>query len=556
MDQHSSSTAEINQVSWDRHPFPIGLWALGLLGGCIVLLPLVSILVLAFLPSENIWPHLLRSSLPRYLTNTVILMFGVGISTAFIGAVCAWLTLRYDFWCKRFLSWALLLPLALPGYLSAYAMVDFLEYSGPVQVLLRDMMGYETAREYWFPQIRSMGGAILILSLSLYPYVYLLARTAMKEQSTSLEDAARSLGTSGLARLWRISLPLARPAIAVGAAIAMMEAASDYGTVAFFSVQTMTTGIFTTWLQTHNASGAAQLAFVVLLLIGLLLLVERNGRRKMKFFSTGRNTKTISPRTLTPLASCAAVLSCALPVLLGFLLPVIILAHHSLGSASLWSDGALWRAFAHTVFIAFSVACVTCFVGFLLVAGVRHLRARAARHLTPLLGIGYAAPGAVLGLGVLIPLAHIDHGLADTIEAFSGFDPGLLLTGSSFAIIYALCVRFFAIPAGSFDAGFSRISPSLTAAARSMGRNRWSVLRDVELPLMRGAVGAAFLLVFVDSVKELPATLLLRPFNYETLATRAHSYASLEDIANAAPPALFIAATGMIAVLILARRLR
>lgn len=530
------------------------LWSLGaMVIAVLVLLPIVAVIWIAFHPSENIWPHLLSTTLPRYLRTTVILMLSVGVLAGAMGTGAAWIMARYRFAFSNWLEWLLLMPLAIPAYVGAYALVDLLEYAGPIQTAMRAVMGWHSARDYWFPEIRSLGAAVLVLSAALYPYVYLLARAAFKEQSGATEEVARSLGAGPWARFFRVGLPLARPAIAAGMAIAMMETVNDFGTVDYFAVQTLTTGIFTVWLESNNAGGAAQLSSVVLILVVFLVSLEKVSRRKIRFFSMSSRHRATEKATMRGWISLAMMLACAIPVLLGFVLPAGVILSHALKNADLWSDKALLQATWNTISVGGIAAVLTVVAGVFMVYGVRLSGRALPRLVLPLTTIGYAAPGAVLGVGILIPLAALDNGVADLIEQATGYDIGLVLTGTSVALILAYCVRFFAIAQGAADAGMGRISPSLPMAARSLGRTQGQVLGQVYAPLIKGSVGSALLLVFVDCVKELPATLLLRPFNFDTLATRVHEQASLENLGDASPAAVLIILVGLAAVAMLAR---
>lgn len=530
------------------------LWSFtAILISLVVLGPIIAVATIALFPTENIWPHLLATTLPRYLGNTLVLMGGVGILAALTGTGAAWLIARYQFPMAGWFEWLLLLPLAVPAYVGAYALVDLLEYAGPVQTGLRAVFGWESARDYWFPEIRSIGSAIVVLAAALYPYVYLLARAAFHEQSGASEEVAMSLGQGALKRLWRIGLPLARPAVAAGTAIVMMEAVNDFGTVDYFAVQTLTTGIFSTWLEGNNAGGAAQIACVVLVLVIVLVTLEKVSRRRARFFNQGGRHRPIARKRLRGGRALLATLGCALPFTVGFILPAGTIFLHALERASLWTEPELYRAAWNTITVGSIAAFLTVFGGLLLVYGVKLSGRVLPRLLQPITTIGYAAPGAVLAVGILLPLAAFDNALADFTLALTGFDPGLILTGSSFALILAYFVRFFAIGQGAADAALERVSPSLGMAARSLGRQQGQVLREVYLPLIKGSVGSALLLVFVDCVKELPATLLLRPFNYDTLATRVHDQASLENLVEASPAAIFIIVVSLFAVILLAR---
>lgn len=521
----------------------------------LVFIPIAAILWLAFFPQENIWPHLLNTTLPRYFFNTMILMASVGVIAAVIGTTTAWMTTRYKFFMSGFFGWSLLLPLAIPAYVGAYALVDFLEYAGPVQTTLRGFFGWSSSKDYAFIEVRSMGMAAMVLGMALYPYVYLLVRSALSEQSSDSYDVARALGAGPFSRFIRVALPLCRPAIAAGTSIAMMEAASDFGVVDYFAVQTLTTGIFSVWLESYNAGGAAQLSLIVLGLVFILITVERAARQKSRVYSLGKSLRPVPKTDLTGWRNFAAFLTCALPFAIGFLIPFSIIATHAVENLNGWSDGGLMRALLNTLTVAFIAAIITVLAALALVYGARLSGRQLPRLVLPLASIGYAAPGAVLGVGLLIPLAGFDHWIADTIVALGGPDVGLLVTGSACALVLAYVTRFFALGTGAADSAFGRVSPSLPQAARALGKSTTATLGLVYLPLIRNSLGTAFLLIFVDCVKELPATLLLRPFNFNTLATRVYDQASLENLGNAAPAALVIISVGFIAVLILSRKL-
>lgn len=530
-------------------PWSAGAFLIALL----VLMPLLAVVWIAFHPSENIWPHLISTTLPRYMRTTAVLAFGVAGLSACVGTGAAWLVTMYRFPLSKALEWLLLLPLAIPAYVGAYALVDFLEYAGPVQGGLRQIFGWQTSRDYWFPEIRSLGSAIIVLAAALTPYVFLLTRAAFREQSGSVYETARALGAGPFARFWRVGLPLARPAIAAGTAIVMMETVSDYGTVSYFAVQTLTTGIFSTWLEGGNAGGAAQIATVVLVVVLLLVGFEKSSRGRARFHQNARQTRPIAPIRLTGWQGLLALALCAVPFVVGFVLPVSVIANHAFGEPEQWLAPGLLSALKNTLTVAGSAAVLTVLAALFMVYGVRLTGRKLPRLILPFTTLGYAAPGAVLGLGILFPLAGLDHLLADTIEHITGSDPGLLLTGSAFAIILAYVVRFFAIAQGATDAALGRVSPSLPMAARSLGQTLGGTLARVYVPLIRGSVGTALLLVFVDCVKELPATLLLRPFNYNTLATRVYDKASLEQLEQASPAALLVILVGLGAVILMAR---
>ena len=527
----------------------LGAWVIAAL----VLAPVISVIWIAFHPTENIWPHLASTVLPRYLRTTLILMASVAMLTSAIGAGAAWIVTVYEFPGRRAFSLALAFPLAIPAYVGAYALVDVLDYAGPLQSALRAWFGWQSARDYWFPETRSLWAAILVLSAALYPYVYILARAAFVEQSGATYEVARALGKGPWGVFLRVGLPLARPAIAAGVALAMMEAVADYGTVHHFGVQTLTTGIFTTWLDGGNAGGAAQIAGVVLAVILILVALERVSRRGARFHSAARAQRPVERIRLKGPAAVLAFVACLLPVLSGFGLPVTVMLWHSTEAPSQWLAPGLMIALANTLTVAGLAAMATVAAAIFLVYGIRLSGKGAARWVLPLTTLGYATPGAVLAVGLLFPLAALDHRLADGVLALTGHDPGLLITGTAFALGLAYLVRFFGIAQSAVDSAFGRVPPSLSLAARSLGRTAGGALSAVYLPLMRRSVLVALLVVFVDCVKELPATLLLRPFNYNTLSTRVFELASLERLSEAAPAALLVMLVGLLAVIVVAR---
>lgn len=541
--------------AWAWRPFlGLGGWSLLALGlAALVTVPVISVLWLAAHPTENIWPHLISTVLPRYLWNTALLGAGVGALATGIGVGAAWLLTMYRFPGSWWLDRAMLFPLAIPAYIGAYALVDFLDYAGPLQVALRAVMGWQSARDYAFPEVRSMGFAILVLGSAYYPYVYLLARSAFREQSGGSYEVARALGAGPFGLFWRVGLPLARPAIAAGLALVLMETLADFGAVQHFAVQTLTTGVFSTWLNSDNAGGAAQLAFVILGLILTLVLVERASRRRARFHKPSRATRPVTPQPLGGARALLATALCLLPLGMGFGLPVGVMAGHALRHPEVWLAPGLGQALVNTLVIGALAACLTVTAALLLIHALRQGPEPLSRLILPLTSLGYAAPGAVLAVGILIPLAALDHRLADAILALTGHEPGLLLTGTAAAVVLAYVIRFFGIAQGAVETAFGRIPPSLPLAARALGESPSGVLTRIHLPLMRGSVWTAVLIVFVDSVKELPATLLLRPFNFNTLATRAYDLASLEKVGESAPAALIVGAVGLIAVWALLR---
>ena len=516
----------------------------------LVLLPITAVLWMALGAGLSGLGSLWATTLPRYVGNSLVMMAGVGAVAGVVGTLTAWLVANRRFPLQPVLKFALLMPMAVPSYIAAYALVDFLEYAGPFQSTLRTVFGWQSAQDYWFPEVRSRPIGILVMGFSLYPYVYLFALDAFQEQGRHTGDVARSLGSSQRRVFWRVSLPLARPAIVAGVAIVMMEALNDFGTVEYFAIQTLTTGIFTEWLEAGDRGAAAQISALILIAVLTLALAERSARRSRRFDAGAKASRPVERRRMSPLGSAIATTLCTLPVLLGFGLPLAVLSLRIRSDAL--QESGLWETASQTIFLGAAAAFLAIAAALVLQHGVRHARSAWPQRLAPITAIGYATPGAVLAVGLLIPLAAFDHSLANAVEGLTGWDPGLILTGTTAALVLAYAIRFFAIAQGSVESGLSRVTPAMDMAARTLGQTRAGVMRRVHLPLLRGSLITAFLLVFVDTVKELPATLILRPFGTETLATRVYNYASLEDLERAAPAALLVTAAGLVPVLVLA----
>lgn len=519
----------------------------------IFIFPIASIVWLSFSVETLQWRHLMSTVLPRYLTNSLVLMAGVGFVSLFLGTSLAYLVTNIKFPGAKVIKYALFLPLTMPSFIAAYAWVELLEYAGPLQTSLRATMGWTSARDYWFPDIRSRFGAILVLSFALYPYVYLLARSAFRELPLSGHDVARSLGLGHVRQFWRISLPQARPAIVAGTAIVMMETLNDFGTVDFFAVQTLTTGIFSLWLESYNTGGAAQLALFAVVIVAALLFLERLGRRNARFNKSGRQLARVKPQRVSNLMSSLALLFCLVPIFIGFIIPLFVLVRPTLNDINLWTDIELWSAAGHSLLLGFVSATLVVFLSMIMVLGLKDNKTLLGKYIPTVSTLGYAFPGAVLGLGILIPLATLDNWAADKIYFMTAVDPGLLLTGTAAALVIAYCVRFFAIGVGASEAGLAAITPSIPHVAQSLGSGRSSLVWRIYQPLMRGSLASAMVLVFVDTVKELPATLLLRPFNFETLSTHTYGQATLENFNATAPPALLMIGLSFGAIIVLAK---
>ncbi|MCC4271890.1 iron ABC transporter permease [Marinobacter nauticus] len=519
----------------------------------IVALPVLSVIFLALFPDENIWPHLIETTLPRYLTTTIKLMIGVGALTLLIGLATAWAVTMCEFPGRKFFEWALLLPFAVPAYVIAYVYTSLLDYAGPVQRGLREWFGWQNASDYWFPEIRSLEGAILMIGLVLYPYVYLLGRAAFLEQSPSLFAVSRSLGHSALSTFFRVVLPIARPAIAVGLSLVLMETLNDFGTVDFFAVQTLTRGLFDTWMNLGNLGGAAQIATTMLIFVVILVTLERYSRRRQQQYAARDNRDPIHRFTMSFPRQMICVVVCAVPLVFGFIIPGATLGYYAWEYFDVsWNPDFIQNTF-NSLFLSSAAALTTLIIGVTLAYSRRLHNTRGMQILMRLSSLGYAMPGAVLAVGVIVPLAGFDNWLDSLMRDYLGVSTGLLLSGTAFALIFAYTVRFLAVSAGSVESALQKITPSMDMASRSLGHTPGKTLINVHLPMLRGTLVTAALVVFVDCMKELPATLILRPFNYETLATYVYQFASDEQLYHSALPALIIVLAGIIPIILMNR---
>jgi iron(III) transport system permease protein len=516
-----------------------------------MLLPLATIVVLALAPGESIWPHLLRTVLPSALRDTLLLMLSVGGLTLLIGTGTAWLVTMYRFPGRALLDRLLVIPLAMPTYIVAYCYVELLDYAGPVQSGLRALLGWRTPADYLFPDIRSLGGAAFVLSMVLYPYVYLSARASFVQQSVCALEVARTLGRTSLETFREVALPLARPALAAGMALALMECLNDIGAVQYLGVETLTVSVYTTWLQRANLGGAARLALVMLAFVALLFLLERIARGEGRTHHTTGRYRSIPFQDIEGWLGWAAAAICALPFVLGFLVPLGIILKHAATHAGPALSAGFVRAALNSMLLAVAAAALAVAIALVLAYARRVAGNGFTRPAVLAAGLGYAVPGTVLAIGLMIPLAAFDNTLDALLRAQLGLSTGLLLSGTLGALTLALAIRFLAVALGSIDAGLERISPSLDAAARALGETALSALWRVHVPILLPAIGSAALLVFVDTMKELPATLLLRPFNFETLATHVYSLAALEQFEQASLAALAIVLVGLVPVLLL-----
>ena len=518
----------------------------------ICVIPILAAAISAFTGDLDTWTNILSSVLPRYTATTLILVAIVGISSAIIGTLTAWLVTVYRFPGQRWLEVALALPLAFPAYVLAYAYTYLLDHPGPVQTWLRAVMDWGP-RDYWFPEIRSLGGAAAMLTIVLYPYVYLLARASFKQQSANAFLVARTLGRSPMRAFWRVSLPMARPAIAGGALLAVMETISDYGTVAFFNVQTFATGIYQSWFSLGDRPAAAQLSLCLLGFALLLAGLERAQRGKTKTAGKGARFEQVERPQLTGLPGLAAMLICLAPVLLGFLIPVVMLGSMAIGSGQSVLDPRYLDLMRNSVFLA-SVAAVLTVIGAIMIGyRARSHPGTTSRWMVIGAGLGYAVPGGVIAVGLMVPLAALDNIIDAVMEARFGIDTGLLITGSIWLMVFAYMVRFMAAALNAYDSGMATVPAHYDAIARSLGQARPKLLWRVHLPVARTSVLTALLIVFVDVMKELPATLILHPFNFSTLAVQAHRLASDERLFEAAVPSLTLVAFGLLPVALLLR---
>lgn len=534
-------------------------WRIGaiLIALCVVA-PIVTLSWFALQGSTEHWSHLLSYVLPTAFRNTVLLLLGVGILVTCLGVGSAWLITAFQFPSRRVLSWALLLPLAVPTYIVAFAYLDILHPIGPVQTLLRDLLGYDGPRQFRLPDLRSLPGAVFLLGFVLYPYVYLSTRVMFSTQAASLLEAARVLGESGRRTFFRVALPMARPAIAVGVSLALLETLNDIGASEFLGVQTLTVSVYTTWVTRSDLAGAAQIALAMLAIVVLLILVERHGRRRQRYASTQR-ARAVQPRKLNGYAAAIAFLLGWLPVIIGFVAPALYLLSETIkhiNSVGSVSDQLLLSGY-NTVKIALIATIATLACGLVVAWAARTIRHSApftlARLCARVATAGYAIPGTVLAIGLLTPIVFIGGLAAWLWQLLGNPEPGLLLMGTTTALVCAYVIRFLAISIGGIESGLARIPPSMEQAARLLGETSGGTLRRIHLPLLRPALGAAALLIFVDAMKELPATLLLRPVNFDTLATWLYAEAARGTYEEGSVAALAIVLAGLLPVILLAR---
>ena len=530
-----------------------GWTAATLIIAALIATPLLFIISSFGFSKSEIWAHLVDTVLADYVINSFLLMLFVGVGVIVIGAGTAWMVTMCHFPGRRILAWALLLPLAAPAYVLAYVYTDMLDYNGPVQSALREIFGWQSRRDYWFPSVRSLPGAALMLILALYPYVYLMARAALLQQCVCVLEVSRTLGCTPWQAFTRVGAPLARPAIAGGTALALMETLNDYGTVEYFGVQTFTTGIYRTWFGLGDRLAAAQLGTILILFVLALLLVERWSRRSASFQHATARYRTLTPMTPRRSRQWLMTVLCLLPLLLGFVLPAGDLIVRSVVHAGLLVDDRFVSAASASLILATVTAALAVVVGLILAFGRRQRPGPALGAATTISTMGYAAPGSVIAVGILIPLTALDNVIDGFASAQFGVSPGLVFTGGIAALVFAYLVRFLAIAYKPIESSLDKVRPSFDGAARTLGHRSLSRLGRVHIPMIASGLLTAAILVFVDVMKELPATLIIRPFNFDTLAVQAYRLASDERLNEAAGFALAIILVGLLPVVMLTR---
>ncbi|WP_395710907.1 ABC transporter permease [Reyranella sp.] len=529
------------------------IWRLGALAiAAIVALPLIGVASSLLVWQGELWRHLADTQLADIVGNTATLLIGVGIGTIVLGTGTAWLVTMTRFPGSRLLQWALALPLVLPTYIIGYAYADLLAFAGPVQSALRSATGWRR-NDYWFPELASASGVAVLFSLVLYPYVYLAARAAFLAQSQSLLEASRILGHGPWQTFLRVGLPLARPAIAGGTTLALLEALADFGTVQYYGVHTFTTAIYRTWYGLGNRQGAAQIAAVLVVIAAVLIILERRSRGRARFHIASNVRHRGEPAVLRRWPATAALLACALPVLLGFIVPTVHLAWLASASGTTLIDPRFLADATNSLLLAAGAAGIIVALALFLSYAGRLVRRRAFNQVIEFASLGYAIPGAVIAVGVLLPLALADHGIDWLARGLFGLPLGLVLSGTAIALLLAYTVRFLAVGMANVAPALAAIDPAMDASARILGATPREVLRYVHLPMLRAPALTAAAVAFVEVMKELPATLLIRPFNLDTLAIGVYRFASDERLAQAAVGAIVIVVVSMAPVIVLCR---
>ena len=526
-------------------------WQLGILAVTLLFaMPVFTVFSFVFQGSGEVWNHLLETVLSDYIINSLLLIIGVSFGTLSIGITTAWLTSLCEFPGRNFFQWALLLPLAMPAYIIAYTYTGMLDFSGPLQTFIREVFGWGP-KDYWFPEIRSIGGAMMMLSLVLYPYIYLLTRAAFLEQSSVTLEASRSLGMGPWKSFFYIALPMARPAIVTGLSLALMETLADFGTVEYFGVTTFTTGIFRTWFGLGDASAASQLASFLLLFVFIFIIIERFSRRQARYHQQIGRQAHAKRIQLSFKQGWLASIACLIPLLLGFALPFAQLSVWTIETAEEMINSDFYTLVLNSLSLAIATSVLALILALFMSYGQRLKNSPFIHLMVRIASMGYAIPGTVIAIGIVIPFAWLDNTIDDWTRSQFNFSTGLILSGTLFTLVFSYLVRFLAVSVGSVESSLGKIKPSMDDAARSMGYRPIQVLRKIHIPIMRTTLLTAILLVFVDVLKELPATLLLRPFNFNTLAVRAYELAADERLADASSAAIMIVLTGIIPVILL-----
>ena len=529
---------------------PVDRWSVGVILLCALILgPVLAVLVAAFGDSGGLWSHLYDTVLRRYISNTLILMAGVGVVAIGFGVSSAWVISRYDFAGRRILEWMLLLPAAIPAYIIAYSYTEFFEYAGPLQSGLRHLFGWQSPRDYWFPEIRSLGGAILVMASVLYPYIYMVTRIAFRLTPASLFEIALVHNRS---QFWQVGLPLARPAIMAGLALVMMEVMSDFGTVEFFAIETITLGIFNVWLGMNNLVAAAQISIVGFGFILALLGLELYARSRQQYVSSSRNQMPLATLLPTKAGVLACWAVCVIPLLFGFFIPVGVLLGLVSTNDLLADFLAIRGIIGNTLIVAAIVAVVIMVLSAFIVVTATFRAGSKTRKLALFASTGYAFPGTILAIGVLIFTGQLDRAIA---ALFGAQFQGILITSIG-VLFLAYIVRFQAVGYGAMISGVRRLPANMMNASRVLGQGYMDSIRRVIMPLLKSSFLAGMMLVFVDVMKELPMTLLLRPFNFDTLATYTYQFAKDEMLEVAALPALMIVLSGLVPVILMSAMLR
>lgn len=526
--------------------------SLPVLIAALVALPVIVVCSRVLFDASGVWEHLAATVLDDYIVNSLTLVAGVGVSTAMLGVGAAWLVARYDFPFRGVLEWALLLPLAAPAYIVGYVYTDLLDAFGPVQSGLRAVFGWGYG-DYWFPRIRSIWGAILVMSFVFYPYVYLLSRAAFLQQCSCLVEVSRTLGAGPWRTFTAVALPAVRPAMAAGLALVIMETLADYGTVAYFGVPTFTTGIYRAWFGMGEPAAAAQLSGVLLAFVLTVVVLERMARRGAKYHHTTRRYRAPGRIRLSGWRAQLALALCGIPVVLGFVVPATVLLVLALGNADPVTRAVLPVLAANSAMLAAVTAVLAVGVGLVLAYYERVRPTRSVRGAVRIAAMGYAVPGSVIAVGILLPLAALDNAVNRMAEELFGVSTGLILTGSIAALVFGYLVRFLAVSYNAIEAGLQQVPPSMDDVARALGESPGGLARRVHAPMVRGSLLTAGLLVFVDVLKELPATLILRPFNFDTLAVWVYRLAQDERLAEASTAALAIVVVGLLPIIVLSR---